>query len=69
MTKNDVAWFIPGLKRPFTYSTIATSDLIKVLYEEYGDLRRVYANINYDQEALHIVKTYIDNGIYQINLR
>ena len=68
MVKNDVAWYLPNKKKPFAFSTVATSDLIKALYDEYGDLRRVYENINYDQDALCIVKTYIDNGNYHIKI-
>ncbi len=69
MPPGDVAWSMPGKKRPFAYSTVATSDLIKVLYDEYGDLRDVYVNIRYDQDAKRIVKTYIENGVYEVNLR
>lgn len=49
--KGDVEWYLPNSKRPFAYSTKATSDLIAVLYEQYQDLRVVYNQINYDDEA------------------
>ena len=70
MKKNrlPVEWRLPNKKRPFTYSTVATSLLIKVLYDEYKDLRLVYNAINYDEDAKQIVKYYIDNGIYQVNI-
>lgn len=65
----DVAWRLPNKKRPFAYSTKSTSDLIAVLYEDYEDLRMVYDNINFDKEAKEIVKFYIDNGVYQTNIK
>lgn len=68
-SKGGVAWTVPGRKRPFAYSTKATSDLIVVLYEQFGDLRQVYDAINYDADAKAIVKAYIDKGIYQINIK
>lgn len=68
-TKGDVEWYLPNRKRPFAYSTVATSDLITILYEELKDLRLVYSAINYDDEAKTIIKHYLDNGIYQINLK
>ena len=36
--------------------------------EEYKDLRIVYNEINYDDEAKAIVKHFIDNGFYQANI-
>lgn len=65
----SVAWYLPNKKKPFAYSTKATSDVIALLYEYYKDLRLVYDNINYDDEAKEIVKFYIDNGVYQISIR
>lgn len=66
--KGDVAWYLPKKKRPFAYSTKAVSDIIAILYEEYQDLRLVYDNLHYDEEAKEIVKVYIDKGIYQANI-
>ena len=63
-----VEWYYPNKKRAFAYSTKATSDLIKLLYEELQDLRLVYNNINYDEDAKKIVKDYLDKNIYKINL-
>lgn len=71
MRKNknqSVEWTLPNKKRPFAYSTKATSDLIAILYEQYKDLRVVYNEINYDDEAKNIVKHFIDNGFYQVNI-
>jgi hypothetical protein len=67
--KGDMAWYLPNSKRPFAYSTRATSDLIAVLYEMYGDLQAVYDNLYYDEEAKAIVKHYLDNGYRQANIR
>lgn len=50
------------------YSTVATSDLIVLLYQTYGDLRRVYEEINYDADAKRIVGEYLKRGIYHINI-
>lgn len=67
--KGDVRWYLPKTKSPFAYSTKGASDLIAILYEQYGDLRIVYDQINYDNEAKAIVKHFIDNGVYQTNIR
>lgn len=68
LNKGDIAWYMPGGKRPFAYSTKATSDLIVVLYELYGDLQRVYEEIHYDVEAKSIVARYLKEGYNQINI-
>lgn len=66
--KGDVEWTLLNKKRPFAYSTKATSNLIAILYEELQDLRLVYNAINYDDDAKKIVKNYINNNIYKINI-
>lgn len=68
----DVAWYLPDAKqnsRPIAYSTVATSDLIVALYNQYGDLRKVYENIHYDEDAKKVVSEYLKRGIYEINIR
>ena len=66
-TNGDVQWFLfPKDRKPFAYSTKATSDLIKVLYEQYGDLREVYNAIHFDEQAKKIVKKFIYSGIYKV---
>ena len=35
-----VKWYLPNKKKHFAESTKATSDLITILYEEYGNLNR-----------------------------
>lgn len=70
--KGSVAWYLPDAKknsRPIAYSTVATSDLIVALYNQYGDLRKVYENIHYDEDAKKVVSEYLKRGVYQINIR
>ena len=70
--KGSVAWYLPDAKqnsRPIAYSTVATSDLIVALYNQYGDLRKVYENIHYDDDAKKVVSEYLKRGIYEINIR
>ncbi len=61
-TKGDVQWFVPNRKRPIAYSTVATSDLIGVLAEDFETIQDVYDAINYDPEAKEILQKYIDLG-------
>lgn len=71
-SRGDVAWYLPDAKknsRPIAYSTVATSDLIVALYNQYGDLRKVYENIHYDEDAKKVVSEYLKCGIYEINIR
>lgn len=60
--KGDVEWFLPNTKRRFAYSTVATSDLIELLSEEFLTVNDVYQNINYDEEAKNILMHFIENG-------
>lgn len=64
-----VEWYLPNTKRKFAESTVATSDLITVLSEEYLTTIDVYNAINYDNEAQEIVKHFIDNGYGNFLLR
>lgn len=67
-SKGSVAWHYPNSKKPFEYSTVATSEFIKVLYDTYKDLRFVYQNINYDVDAKRIVGKFIEKEIYFIDI-
>ena len=67
--KGDVAWTVPGRKRPIAYSTRATSDLIAVLAEAGGTIREVQAQINYDQDAKAVLQAYIDLGYGDVEAR
>lgn len=60
--KGDVHWYVPGKKKPVAYSTVATSDLISLLSEDFETIQDVYDAINYDPEAKAIMKIYIDLG-------
>ena len=57
-----VEWYLPNEKRKFAESTVATSDLITVLSEEYLTVLDVYYAINYDDEAKEIIKHFIEKG-------
>ena len=59
---NDVEWIFPTKKKPFAYSTKATSDLIEILSEQYLTIKDVFNNINYDEDAKQITKQFIDAG-------
>lgn len=68
-SKGDVAWYIPGRKRPIAYSTKASSDLISVLAEEGGTISEVQQKINYNAEAKDVLQAYIDLGYGNIEAR
>ena len=60
--KGDVHWFVPNKKKPIAYSTVAASDLIGLLAEDFETIQDVYDAINYDEEAKEILQKYIDLG-------
>ncbi len=60
--KYDVSWTLPGQKRPFGGSTVATSDLIVMLSDDKKTVKDVYDSVHYDQEAKLILKKFIDTG-------
>lgn len=66
-SKGDVYWYdlkYQGTKsgKPFAYSTVATSNLIVALSQKYNTIQEVYDAINYDDDAINILKQYIDWG-------
>ncbi|WP_285819623.1 hypothetical protein [Bacteroides acidifaciens] len=68
----DVEWRLPNAKknsRPIANSTVASFELIVLLYEQYGDLRKVYENLHYDAEAKKVVSEYLKRNIYNINIK
>ena len=67
--KGDVSWYLPNERKAFAYSTIATSDLITTLSEEYSTVQDVYNAINYDYEAKEILNYFIQNGYGNYLLR
>ena len=60
--KGDVSWTVPNRKKPIAYSTVATSNLIGLLSQEYETIQDVHDAINYDVEAREILQKYIDLG-------
>lgn len=73
MKKNknsSIQWYLTTKqKKPFASSSVCTSDFICLLYEIHKDMRIVFENIHYDNEAKEIVKYYIDNNEYFPKLR
>lgn len=61
-SKGDVIWTLPGKKRPFAYSTKATSDLIVLLAQEHDTVQQVHDAINFDFDAKAILQKFIDAG-------
>lgn len=61
--KGAVEWKIPGQKRPFAYSTKATSDFIVIMAQEYDTIQQVHDAINYDLDAKAILQGFIDAGL------
>ena len=61
---HDVEWYLPGNKRPIAYSTVATSDLIEALAEQYPNatISQLMPQINYDEDAKKVVQQYINAG-------
>lgn len=67
-SQGDVLWCLPGKKRPFAYSTVATSDLIVLLAEEDLTVSDTQKLINYDQDAVNILQVFIDNDLGEAKL-
>lgn len=69
----DVAWYLPGGKRPFVYSTVATSKLLALLCEQTDGhtAEEILPLINYDEDAKKIMREYIKRGFgnHPLNLR
>ena len=68
-SKGDVEYYVTNRKKPIAYSTVATSDLIVVLAQEYETITDVYNAINYDQDAKDVLQKYIDLGYGDIIAR
>ncbi|MFE6967084.1 hypothetical protein ACFVAJ_18370 [Agromyces sp. NPDC057679] len=58
----DVHWTLPGKKRPFAYSTRATSDLVSVLAGDGHTVDSAAQAVNYDPEAKAILHTMSGAG-------
>lgn len=61
---HDVEWYIPGKKTPIAYSTVATSELIEALSEQYPNatISQLMPSIKYDEESKKVVQQYINAG-------
>lgn len=57
-----VDWVMPGKKRPFATSTMATSDLIKMLGEEGHTVQSAHDALLYDPEGKAILAAFIAAG-------
>lgn len=71
--KLDVEWYLPSHKRPFAYSTAATSDLIALLCEKTASHTpsEIIPLIHYDAYAKRIINEYIKRGFgsYPLNIK
>lgn len=69
----DVEWFFPGRKRPFAYSTVATSNLLAILCEQTisHTAEEILPLIHYDEDAKKIMQEYIKRGFgkYPLNIQ
>lgn len=61
---HDVEWALPNKKTPIAYSTVATSDLIEALCEQYPNatISQLMPAIKYDEDAKKVVQQYINAG-------
>ncbi len=64
----DVLWYLPNKKKPFTDSTMATSDYIELLARKYDTVRDCREAIVFDTDAEVILQKYIDAGYGDRNL-
>ena len=57
-------------KKPFAYCTIAESNALSVMLQEFGDLREIIRHgLILSTTERFIIETYIANGIYKPNFR
>lgn len=73
----DVEWHLPQRKdhskyqkRPFAYSTVATSDMLAMIAEEteHQTPNEILPLITYDDDAKRIMQGYIDKGYGDVSL-
>ncbi len=57
------------LPKPFAITTVATSDLICALAQEYDTVIEIYNHINYDEDAKRVLEYFINNGYANETLR
>ena len=57
-------------KKPFAYCTIAESNALSVMLQEFGDLREIIRHgLILSTTERFIIETYIANGIYKPKIR
>lgn len=75
--KLPVQWFLPDKKdhtklqkKPFEYSTVATSNTIALFAEdtEHKTPNEILQLIPYDADAIRILQGYIDKGFGDVSL-
>lgn len=57
-----VQWVLPGKKRPFANTTVATNDLIVLMAEDGHTVNSAYEAINYDEEAKAVLAKFAEAG-------
>jgi hypothetical protein len=68
-SKGDVQWTLPSRKRPFAYSTTATSDLIVMLGQDRHTVASAAGAILYDPEGKAILRELPEAGYADTPLR
>lgn len=69
LSKGAVDWYIPGRKNPFARTSGVDAKLIKILYEEEKDLRKVYARIQDSDSAKKVIEYYLRRKIYKLEFK
>ena len=57
-----VQWYLPGRKRPFASTTVATGALIVLFAEQGFTFAQAHEQINYDAEAKAVLARFVDEG-------
>lgn len=59
---DDVAWHVPGRKRPIAYSTVATKDWIDMLTDCGLTVEQMHRASVMDTEAQRVLEAYMERG-------
>lgn len=57
-----VDWTLPGRKRRFATTTVATSDLVVLMAEEGHTVSSAISAINFDEEAIAVLRVFVEHG-------
>lgn len=68
MSSGDVAWHLPGKRRPFATTTTATSDLVALLASTGATAQQARDQIRYDPDAARVLDYYIAHGYGTVTL-